>query len=183
MRPRGSSAFSPSDFLPGLARAAVILVTIGFVSGCATTPPTRLDLHQVLSEPQSYHNQRIEITGYVVEYEPARGDTYRTLHFALGSGPEKKVSVFSFGYGADSISKASDLVGEAFRAGEPISVVGELRAGEDPGRAPGAEIRLESVEFRGRKIDVTRGRRTRAGFDLGDFHITPSILIDATITP
>ena len=177
MRRHGSLA-SFAGVPPSYAtRAAGFLLAACAVFGCATTTtPSRVELHSVLSDPGAYHNHRVEIIGRVIDYEPAGGDTYRALHFTLGYGSEEKVFVFGSGYAA-AVAKASSLVGDAFRTGEPVMVIGKLKAGKN------AELRLESVEHRGRKIDVTRGRRTRPGFDVGGFHVTPSIGINATITP
>ena len=138
-------------------------------------------MYNVLADPGVYNNQRVELTGQVIDYEPARGDTYRTLHFTLGFGPEEKISVFCSGYGADAIAKSSNLVGEAFEAAGTLIVIGKLKAGK--GDRTSAELALESVEFGGRRIDVARGRKTRTGFEVGGFHITPSIGIGATFSP
>jgi hypothetical protein len=135
----------------------------------------------VLSDPGAYDNQRVELTGKVVDYEPARGDTYRTLYFSLGFGPDETMAVSYSGYEADAIAKASALVSDAFETGGILIVVGELKAGEGEGAS--TELVLESVEFGGRRIDVTRGRKTRTGFEVGGFHIVPSIGIGATFSP
>jgi len=160
----------------------VALLTIEFLLGaCATKPPLRPDIQTLMLDPDGYDNQRVELTGQVIDYGPARGDTYRTLRFTLGSGPEEKISVFCSGYEADAIAKASDMVGEAFAAGGTLVVVGKLNAGD--GDQASVELDLETAEFGGRRIDVSRGTRTHSGFDVGGFHITPSIGIGATFSP
>ncbi len=174
----------PSGRIPfrSALRAAALPAAAILFCACATVPPLRPEMSHVLAEPDTYRNERVELSGRVVDYEPASGDRYRTLYFTLGAGPEEKIPVFGSGYGADAIAKASDLVGEAFRAGEPLTVVGRLKTsgGSDPGRA---ELKLESVEFGGRRIDVTKGRKTQPGFEVGGFHIVPSIGISATFSP
>ena len=126
----------------------------------------------------AYHNRRVELEGLVIDYEPAIGDMYRTLYFTIGLGPREKIAVFTSGDRADAIAKASDLVGEAFQACEPVVVVGKLKA--DQGTV--AELRLEWVGYAGRIIDVTRGRKTQPGFDAGGIRIVPSIGISTTIS-
>ena len=172
----------PSGRIPlwSALRAAAPSAAAILLCSCATGPPLRPELSHVLAEPDTYRNERVELSGRVVDYEPASGDEYRTLYFSLGAGPEEKISVFGLGYGADAISKAADLVGEAFKAGEPLTVVGRLKTAGEPGRA---ELRLESVEFGGRRINVTKGRKTKPGFEVGGFHIVPSIGINATFSP
>ena len=176
-----STAAAGCSLLGNILRIVAFPIIAGLFSACATSPPLRPDMHNVLADPGVYNNQRVELTGQVIDYEPAIGDTYRTLHFKLGFGPEEKISVFCSGYGADAIAKASNLVGEAFETGGTLLVVGKLKAGEGDGTS--AELALESVEFGGRRIDVTRGRKTRTGFEVGGFHITPSIGIGATFSP
>jgi hypothetical protein len=154
---------------------------VGLVSACATTPPLRVDVHSVLVDPGAFDNRRVELVGQVVDYEPARGDTYRTFRFTLGFGPQEKIPVVCSGYTADAIAKASALVGEAAEAEGAVVAIGKLQAGE--GERATAELALESVEFEGRRIDVTRGRKTRSGFDVGGFHIIPSIGISTTFSP
>lgn len=176
-----STASSGCFLLGSILRVVAFTIIVGLFSACATSPPLRPEMHNVFADPSVYNNQRVELTGQVIDYEPARGDTYRTLHFTLGSGPEEKISVFCSGYGADAIAKASNLTGEAFETGETLIVIGKLKAGEGDGTS--AELALESVEFGGRRIDVTRGRKSRTGFEVGGFHITPSIGIGATFSP
>lgn len=153
---------------------AALLILINLVSACATSP-TRLDINNILTASHAYHNRRVELTGNVIDYEPAAGDTYRTFQFTLGIGPEEKIRVSGSGYTADAIAKASDLVWEALVAREPLTVVGTIEA--DEGVPP--ELRLESVEYEGRRIDVTRGRNARRG--LGGFRIVPSFGLNITI--
>ncbi|UCD58376.1 MAG: hypothetical protein JSV16_04470 [Candidatus Hydrogenedentota bacterium] len=172
-----------SVLLRNVIRTAVFLLAASWAAGCATTAPVKLELNEVITNPQAHKNERVEVTGDVIDYEPARGDAYRTLQFTLGLGPDEKILVFSAGYTADAIAKASKLVEEAFRAREPITVAGKLRVGPEAETVGGVELRLERVEYRGRKIDVTRGRRTRPGFEVGAWHVTPSIGIGATFTP
>lgn len=172
-------------FLRNCACIGVFLLVAGCAVGCATTPPARLDLSEAVANPQAHKNERVELTGHVITYEPARGDAYRTLLFTIGYGPDKKIAVFSSGYTADAIAKASALVEEAFDANEPLTVVGKLKVAPDAETAGGAELRLESVEYKGQKIDVTRGRKTRPGFSVGvgGWYFTPSVGVGATITP
>lgn len=172
----------PGIFRKVAARKAVLIVAAGILSGCASAPPARVDLRQTFFNPQAYHNERVELIGYVVDYEPAGGDTYRTLHFTLGLGPDEKVAVFGSGYTADAIAKASGMVGEAFEGREPVSVIGKLKVAGGPDGA-GAELRLESVEYKGRKIHVARGRKTRPGFDVGGWRIVPSVGISTSFSP
>jgi hypothetical protein len=152
-------------------------------AGCATTAPTRADLSSVAENPQNYRNQRLELTGKVIDYEPARGDTYRTLLFTLGVGPTKKIPVFASGYTAEAIAKASQLVGEAHTANQPLTVTGKMKIGKTENDPAAAELRLESVEYAGRKVDVKHGQKTRPGFQVGGFVFTPSVGVGATITP
>ncbi len=174
----------PSFLRNGVLVGAFLLI-VACAAGCATTAPARLDLAEAVENPQAHKNKRVELTGHVVTYEPARGDAYRTLHFTIGYGPDEKIAVFSSGYTADAIAKASALVEEAFDAGEPLTVVGKLKVAPDAKTTAGAELRLESVEYKGQKIDVRRGRKTRPGFSVGvgGWYFTPSVGVGATITP
>jgi len=178
----GSAASPPGVFRRTAALGAALLITAGILSGFASAPPTSVDLRQAFFNPQAYHNERVELIGYVVDYEPAGGDTYRTLHFTLGLGPDEKVAVFGSGYTADAIAKASGMVGEAFEERGPVSVIGKLEVAGGPDGA-GAELRLESVEYKGRKIHVARGRKTRPGFDVGGWRIVPSVGISTSFSP
>jgi hypothetical protein len=142
-----------------------------------------VDLGAPLENPEAYKGKRLELTGYVMDYEPARGDAYRTLYFILASGPDDRLPVFASGYTADAIAKASALIGRAYETQEPLTVTGTLKVsqeGETPSRP---ELRLETVEYAGEKIDVTRGRKTAPGFDVGGWVVTPSIGVGITITP
>jgi hypothetical protein len=134
----------------------------------------------VLGDPAAFDNRRIELTGQVIDYEPAIGDIYRTLRFIFGSDAGQAITIIYSGYEADAIAKASILVGDAFEAGGILTVVGTLSAGEGDGAS--AEVTLESVEYKGRRIDIAGGRKTRTGFEAGGFHITPSIGIGVTFS-
>jgi len=162
--------------------AIAFLAVICLLSACARTAPTRVDMGHVLSNPEPYDNKRVELRSRVIDFEPAQGDTYRTLHFTLGLGPNEKIPVFASGHTADSIEKASVLIGEAYSERGLLIVVGKLKAYE--GTAPAAaELKLETVEYNGRIIDVTKGRQTQPGFDAGGIRIVPSIGIGVTINP
>jgi hypothetical protein len=156
------------------------LLVILLLPACATIPPTSLELDDALSNPEAYKGKRLELTGFVIEYEPARGDVYRTLQFTLGYGPEEKLRVYAAGYTADAITKASILVRNAYESGKPLTVTGKLELGA-PDSHP--ELKLETIEYLGEKINVSRGPRTSSGFELGGWQFVPSIGIEATITP
>ena len=166
-----------------LPYSSTALIMAGVFGACATAAPTRLDLQDLAVNPRAHKNERIEVTGHVVDYEPARGNAYRTLYFTLGLEPDGKIAVFSSGYTADAIAKASALVREAFEAREPLTVVGKLKIDEKAEAEPVAELRLESVEYGGRKVRVNRGRRTRSGMSVGGWYFRPSIGIGATFSP
>ena len=173
------------EYIRPIPAAICILCSLALcalMAGCATTAPTRLDLGSVLDNPMAHKNKRVELTGNVLDYEPARGDTYRTLFFALGFGPDEKIPVSVAGYNAEAIAKASALVKEAFDSREQLTAVGKLKVEADEG-AGSPELKLDAVEYRGRKIDVTRGRKTQPGFEVGGFVFSPSIAVGATITP
>ena len=182
MRRRRSIIISAPLRLGSVLRAAraPAAALLFLACACETAPPLRPEIGHVLINPDTYHDKRVEFSGRVIDYEPATGDEYRALRFTIGVGPSKKIPVYGGGYGADAIAKASDLVGEAYRSDETLTVVGKLKAAG--GNGP-AELRLESVGFEGRKIDLRRGRKTRPGFEVGGFHITPSIGVSATFTP
>jgi len=170
-----------------LIRRTVLAITLLAGShaaiGCATTAPARLDLGEVVTNPEVHRNKRVELTGYVFDYEPARGDVYRTLYFTVGSSPEEKIGVGCEGYTAGAIEKASRLVEQAFEAREPITVVGKVRIETKDDTISRHELQLESVRYREQEIVVTRGRKTSPGFEIGGWHVTPSIGIQATIIP
>jgi hypothetical protein len=138
----------------------------GLVAGCATADPARLDIPVVLENPQAHRNERIELSGYVIDYEPARGDTYRTLVFTLGGESGEKILVSAAGYSAEAIAKASILVREAYEASATITVTGKLTvAKNDESAVP--ELSLRTIEYGGQKIDVTKGHRTKPRFNIG----------------
>ena len=175
---------SPRNWMfPGAVCALFFFLLCVFATGCARTAPLKADLRDVLDDPDAHKGERIELTGHVIDYEPAGGDTYRTLNFTLGLGLDDKILVYGAGYTAEAIAKASQLLGEAFEAGGPVTVSGKLRIDPDAETDAAAELRLESVEYGGRKINVTRGRKTRPGFEVGGWHFTPSIGIGMTFTP
>ena len=170
------------------SRPQVIIIIVSLLiicpaAGCATARPVKLDIQTVLDNPQVHKNKYVEITGYVIDYEPARGDTYRTLYFTLGLEPDEKMPVSAAGYTADALFKASMLVGDAFEAHEPLTATGKLKVRKQD-ESEGTELRLRTVEYGGTKVDVTRGPKTEPGFGMGGgWRIIPSIGIDATITP
>lgn len=165
-----------------MSGSIAFLAVICLLSACARTAPTRVDMDQVLSDPKPYNKQRLELRGRVIDFEPAQGDTYRTLHFTLGLGPQEKIPVFASGHTVDSIEKASILIGEAYSEKGLVTVIGRLKAYD--GAAPAAvELELETVEYSGRIIDVTKGRQTQPGFDAGGIRIVPSIGVGVILTP
>lgn len=145
-------------------------------SGCATVPPARLDLSQALTNQQAYKDKRVELAGFVLNFEPLSGDVYRTLHFALGSESGEQIEVFGSGYTAKAIAEASALVREAFEDREPITVVGVLSV---PPNAP-PELKLESVQYKGQTIDIARGRRSLPGVGADGWYFAPSIGVNAS---
>ena len=161
--------------------SAAIFLAIAFSSGCATMPPARVGVGDVLQHPQEYKNKRVELTGLVGDYKPAQGDVYRTLVFTLGRQPGRELLVVGTGYTAEAIAKASFLVEQAYEANEPITVSGKLKL---PKNAP-PELRLETIRYKSQEIKVNKGPRTRPGFgfSVGGAYITPSIGIGATIHP
>jgi hypothetical protein len=166
----------------GSARLTVLLLAVISCAGCATTKAQSINVFDLTQDPQSHKNERVQVTDYVAAYEPARGDTYRTLSFALGSQPGTHIAVSCAGYNAEAIAKASALVGKAFENHGRITVTGKAKV--DSKTEPAlSELRLESVEYGGRKINVSRGRRTRPGFGVGGWYFSPSIAVGATITP
>ena len=170
-----------SRLLQKVVLAVALLAGVGPVAGCATTVPARLNLGDVTADPQAYRNRRIELVDFVQDYEPSRGDVYRTLHFTLGPAPNEKIQVVCSGYTVDAIEKASLLVAKAFENHEAIAVVGKVRM--DKRTITGYELLLETVRYKGQEIVVTRGHKTRPGFEVGGWHFTPSIGVQATITP
>jgi hypothetical protein len=164
-----------------LSWPAALLLAIAFSAECATVPPARVGVEDVLQHPQEYKGKRVELTGLVLDYKPAQGDIYRTLFFTLGRQPEGELLVVGTGYTAEAIAKASFLVEQAFEAHEPITVSGKLKL---PKNAP-PELRLESIRYKGQEIKTTKGPKTRPGFgfSVGGAYITPSIGIGATIHP
>ncbi|MBI5117200.1 hypothetical protein HZA56_12060 [Candidatus Poribacteria bacterium] len=177
-----------------LLRQALValLLTLTFAT-CATTQPVRLDARDVAANPQTYANQRVELTGYILDYQPPAGDTYRTWNFTFGLSPTEKFAVSVAGYTAASIAKASRLAERAYRNQEPVTVVGKLKVDSKAGVVTGdgaavaqavrAELKLESIECKGEKINVTAGPRSQPGLSVGGWYFTPSIGIGATITP
>ena len=170
-----------------LLRRAVIAVTIltsaCSANGCARTAPVRLEPGDLVSNPRTHRNKRVELAGHVLDYEAPRGDAYRTFSFTVGLRPDEKIEVVCSGYTAGAIEKAARLVGEAFEAREAITVVGKVKIDSRAGAIPAYELKLESVHYKGQEIVITRGHKTRPGFEVGGWHVTPSIGIQATITP
>ena len=159
---------------------AAIFVSAAVLAACATGPPVRTDVQQVLRQPAEFKNERVELTGYIKDFTPAQGDLYRTLLFTLEQGPDERLLVVGAGDTAEAIAKASLLVEQAYEAQEPVIVVGKLKLSET---AP-PELRLESVRYKGKEIDITAGPRPRrGGLSIGGGVVTGSIGIGATITP
>ena len=168
-----------------LAHRFLVFITLLLIvsPGCATSKPARIDMQNVLAAPQVYKNKYVSLTGYVIDFEPARGDTYRTLFFTLGVGPDEKIAVSAAGYTAEAISKASMLVGHAYLEHELLTASGRLKV-KELDESKEVELKLRVIEYAGSKIDVTQGRKTQPGFQFGGgWRIIPSIGIDATITP
>jgi hypothetical protein len=159
----------------GAVTVAAVTLLAGWLTGCATAPPARLELSQALASPQTYNDRRVELTGFVLGYEPLSGDIYRTLQFRLGTEQGEGIEVFGAGYTAKAIADASALVRNAFETHEPVTVVGTLSVSEG---AP-AELRLESLQYRGQTIAVTRGHRSLPGIGAGGWYIAPSIGVQA----
>lgn len=181
MRRHGRMIPAMGGLLQKVLLAVSLLAGAGPAAGCATTAPVRLDLDDVAADPQAHRNKRVELVGFVQDYEAPRGDVYRTLHFTLGPGPDENIQVGCSGYTVDAIEKASRLVAEAFETREAIAVIGKVKV--DKGAITGYELQLESVRYKGQEIVVTRGYKTRPGFEVGGWHFTPSIGVQATITP
>jgi len=161
----------------------VVIFTVGLsLINCARTTPVQRDILEVTANPQVHKNERVEVVGKVINYEPARGDAYRTLSFTMGDGSHEKIAVFIAGYNADAIAKASTLIGEAFEAGKPITAIGTVKI-DSKAEQTVPELRLESVEYEGRKIDVSRGRKARPGLQIGGGYFGSSVGVGATITP
>jgi len=156
-------------------KTVAILMLLWVTNGCATAPAALLDLNQALTNQQAYKDKRVEISGFVIAFEPLSGDAYRALHFKLGSESGEQIEVSGSGYTAKAIADASALVREAFENREPITVVGLLSVPPD---AP-PEIKLESVQYKGETIDIGRGRRSLPGVGAGGWYIAPSIGIGA----
>ena len=179
-------SFGPYAFGAAISKSVistVLLQMICLFSGCTTSKPVRLDMQGLLDSPQAYKNKNVALTGYVIDFEPARGDTYRTLYFMLGVGSDEKIAVSAAGYTAESISKASMLVGQAFEEHELLTATGRLKVRKQD-ESDKVELKLRVIEYGGRKIDVARGRKAQAGFQFGGgWRIVPSIGIDANITP
>ena len=166
MRQSGSISHAWRCSIRRMIGAGLLLLGAGMTAGCATTAPVRLDISSVLQNPQTYKNKNIELTGHVVDYEPIRGDTYRTLVFTLGVEPDEKIFVSAAGYSAEAIAKASILVREAHEEHEHITVTGKLKVAKDQESAA-PELKLKTVAYGGQKIDVTGGRRTQPRFNVG----------------
>lgn len=166
----------------GFYTAVVVVFAMAWLQGCASAPPARTDVGEILSGPQDYRNERVELTGNVLDFDPARGDTYRTLDFLLGYGEGERIRVFYAGYTAEAISKASALVGKAYEKNEPVTVVGKVRVEKNnPDAVP--ELKLESVEYGGEKVNVGGGPSTRPGFSVGGWYFTPSVGVGVTLHP
>ncbi|GAB4346520.1 MAG: hypothetical protein Kow0099_27840 [Candidatus Abyssubacteria bacterium] len=164
--------------------ALALLLIASLLPACATTP-VPVQLPDVTSSPDSYKNKVIELTGFVIEYQPASGDAYRTFQFSIGCGPDDTLNVHAAGYTAEAIAKAAALVRNAYETGKPLTVTGtlELYEPESPQAAPVPELTLRTIEYQGETINVARGPKTSPGFELGGWQIIPSIGINATITP
>lgn len=161
---------------------AVLVSCVAVIPSCATSKPVRTDVETVVGNLETYKNEYVELTAHVIDYEPDRGDTYRTLYFTIGLEPDEKIAVSAAGYTAEAISKASILVGEAFEAHGLLTVTGKLKVGKQQ-QSTAAELKLRSVEYEGRKIDVRQGRKTKPGFRVGGAVISPSIGIGVTFSP
>ncbi len=168
--------------LSDIARIITIFTVALSLVNCARTAPVQRDILEVTANPQTHKNERIEVTGKVINYEPARGDSYRTLSFTMGVGQQQKLNAFIGGHNADAIAKASTLVGEAFEAGKPVTVIGKVKIDSKVEQAI-PELRLESVEYEGQNIDVTQGKKTRSGLSIGGGYFGSSIGIGATVSP
>ena len=88
-------------------RIVVLFALTLSLINCARTAPVQRDIFEVTANPQAHKNERIEVTGNVINYEPARGDAYRTLSFTMGVGPQEKIAVFIAGYNADAMDPAA----------------------------------------------------------------------------
>ncbi|RJP19541.1 MAG: hypothetical protein C4520_12715 [Candidatus Abyssobacteria bacterium SURF_5] len=155
-------------------------LALAVFASCASGPPVRVGVDQVLDQPQAFKNERVELTGFVEDLKPVQGDVYRTLFFTLAGHPDGEILVSGAGYTAEAIAKASFLVQQAYEEHEPVTIVGKLKVDE---KAP-PELKLESIRYRGQEVEIKSGPTTRPGrLSIGGGVVTGSVGIGATIHP
>ncbi|RJP63952.1 MAG: hypothetical protein C4532_20190 [Candidatus Abyssobacteria bacterium SURF_17] len=138
------------------AAAAIVLLIF---TGCATVPiPT--DLSAVTQNPHQFKNERIVLTGYVIENPPPQGDEYRTWSFVIGSS-DGNLRVSEEGFNPSTLEKAHRLVEQARLANEPVTIAGRLRIGPYQEIVSGTEIDLESVRYKDTEINTDKGPFTK----------------------
>jgi len=133
------------------------------VFGCASAP-IATDLSAIAENPGAYKNKRIEITGFVLENQPPRGDEYRTWAFSIGSSQTYRIMASEEGFNPSTIEKAYHLVEEARRTGEAVTVTGRLRVGPYQELRSGMEIELDSVRYRDIEIRTDKGPFVRTRY-------------------
>jgi hypothetical protein len=137
-----------------IRRSAIILII--FATGCASAPIVT-NPATLAENPLQFKNRRIEITGPVLENYAPGGDEYRTWTFFMGLSGNSRIMLSEEGFNPSTIEKAYQLVEEARREGDEITVTGRLRVGPYEEFKSGKVIELDSVRYRDVEINTDMG--------------------------
>ena len=134
----------------------LLIIVIMLMGGCASVPiPTTLP--EVVANPNQFRNEYIEMTALVAQNPPPQGDDYRTWSFTIEGSSDYRILASEEGFNPSTIEKAYNLVEEARKAREPVTITGRLRVGPYRELESGMEIELVSVRYRNTKINTDKG--------------------------
>ena len=129
-------------------RCGVLAGVLFAGAGCATAPPIPTDVGAVTAEPEAFRNTLVEVQGRVREYEPPRGDRFRTWAFVVEDLEGNRVPVYTAGRHPEDIAAADRVVRRALDAGGPIFAIGYLRTGRYGNQSGGPRLELRQVQFK-----------------------------------
>lgn len=151
---------------------AALLVCL---AGCASAPIST-SLPAVAANPDRFRNEYIAITALVVDNPPPQGDDYRTWSFTVGGAGDYRIIASEEGFNPSTIDKAYNLVEEARKAGEPVTITGRLRVGPYRELEAGMEIELVSVLYRDAEINTDKGPFVRGYYYYPHYYHGPVYL-------
>lgn len=132
------------------SRAVSLIVSLAMMGW--TMSASAAELSAVVQAPENFLNQKIELTSLVAENPAPTGHEYKAWNFVLGEAVGNQLAVSEEGFNPATIMKAHALVEKARKAGEKVTVTGQLKVTRD-----GPELSLESVTYEDSRVNTDEG--------------------------